>query len=104
MPDEYADLAATYDLTPPYVDRTDLQFYLDYARRSRGPVLELGCGTGRICIPIAAEGIDIFGLDLSPAKLAIRRKKLHAQLDRTPRHGPSRESMPWWTPSFPRRS
>ncbi|HUW81880.1 MAG TPA: class I SAM-dependent methyltransferase [Phycisphaerae bacterium] len=85
MPDEYTDLAATYDLTPPYLDRTDLQFYLDYARQSRGPVLELGCGTGRICVPIAAEGIDVVGLDLSPAMLAICRRKLDAQPDRTRR-------------------
>jgi len=85
MHDEYADLATTYDLTPPYVDRTDLQFYLDYARQSRGPVLELGCGTGRVCIPIAAEGIDVVGLDLSPAMLAICRQKLAAQPDSTRR-------------------
>jgi SAM-dependent methyltransferase len=38
---------------------------LDLALQAKGPVLELGCGTGRVTIPLAARGIDLTGLDLS---------------------------------------
>ena len=48
----------------------DLDFYLELAREAGGPVLELGCGTGRALLPIAAEGIPCTGLDASPAMLA----------------------------------
>src|SRR5436309_849880 len=36
----------------------DVPFYLERARRSGGPVLELGVGTGRLAIPIAADGVE----------------------------------------------
>jgi ubiquinone/menaquinone biosynthesis C-methylase UbiE len=39
-------------------------------------VLELGCGTGRVLLPVAAAGLDVVGLDQSPAMLAIARQKL----------------------------
>src|SRR5215467_10175690 len=48
----------------------DAAFYLDLARRARGPVLELGCGTGRVLLPIAREGIECTGLDASRSMLA----------------------------------
>jgi len=51
-------------------------FYLEEAVASGGPVLELGCGTGRVLIPIARAGIDIAGVDLSPEMLAVLREKL----------------------------
>ncbi|HUV93888.1 MAG TPA: class I SAM-dependent methyltransferase, partial [Anaerolineae bacterium] len=54
----------------------DVRFYVEEARRAGSPVLELGCGTGRILIPTAQAGIDIVGLDRSPAMLAIAKEKL----------------------------
>ena len=54
----------------------DVLFYVEEAHRSGGPVLELGCGTGRILIPIAGAGIDVVGLDLSPSMLDVLRGKL----------------------------
>ena len=48
----------------------DLDFYLELAQAAAGPVLELGCGTGRALLPIAAAGIPCTGLDASPAMLA----------------------------------
>jgi SAM-dependent methyltransferase len=57
----------------------DVAFYVEEARRAGGPVLELGCGTGRILIPIAEAGIPIVGLDLSPSMLAVLRGKLATQ-------------------------
>ena len=55
--------------------RDDVPFYVDLARISGGPVLELGCGTGRVTLPIAAAGVKVTGLDLSPAMLKIAKAK-----------------------------
>jgi SAM-dependent methyltransferase len=49
----------------------DVAFYLEEARRSGGPVLELGVGTGRIAVPIAAHGIRVIGVDSSRAMLDV---------------------------------
>jgi len=49
----------------------DVGFYLEEARRSGGPVVELGVGTGRIAVPIAAEGIHVIGVDSSRGMLDI---------------------------------
>ena len=54
----------------------DLPFYLEVAKSVGGRVLEVGCGTGRILLPIARSGIRIDGLDFSPTLLAILREKL----------------------------
>ena len=56
----------------------DVQFYVEEAQKAGGPVLELGCGTGRILIPVAESGITTVGLDRAPAMLAILRRKLAA--------------------------
>ena len=53
----------------------DIPFYLDEAKRSGGPVLELGCGTGRVSIPIALSGIELVGLDSSTAMLERAQQK-----------------------------
>ena len=53
----------------------DLDFYVDLARKIGGPVLELACGTGRVLLPIARQGIAIHGLDSSPSMLDVLRKK-----------------------------
>ena len=76
---EYTIVADFYDATPIYSKRADISFYLECARESGGPVLELGCGTGRILIPTAAAGSAIVGLDCSEAMLAKCREKLAAQ-------------------------
>ena len=74
--DEWADL---YDSVYSYVV-DDIPFYVQEARGAAGRVLELGCGTGRIALPIAQAGVDIVGLDFSAAMLAeARRKMLGAQ-------------------------
>lgn len=44
----------------------------------RGPVLELGCGTGRLCLPLLGRGLEVVGLDASPAMLARLRAKPEA--------------------------
>jgi SAM-dependent methyltransferase len=53
----------------------DLDFYKDLAEHAGGPVLEIACGTGRILLPCLQAGVDIEGLDLSPAMLQRLRNK-----------------------------
>src|SRR6187399_3619069 len=40
-----------------------------------GPALELGIGTGRIALPLAARGVEVHGIDLSEAMVARLRAK-----------------------------
>jgi len=53
----------------------DVPFYEEESRRAGGPVLELGCGTGRLTIPIAQSGVEIVGLDQSSSMLAYACEK-----------------------------
>ncbi|MDZ7644738.1 MAG: class I SAM-dependent methyltransferase [Woeseiaceae bacterium] len=48
-------------------------FYVEAAKHSAAPVLEVGCGTGRILIPTARAGIQIVGFDLSEHMLSVCR-------------------------------
>jgi SAM-dependent methyltransferase len=73
---EYDRFAEFYDHVIPYRNRADVGFYVDLARRSGGPVLEAGCGTGRVLIPIARAGIEIDGFDTSDGMLAACRASL----------------------------
>lgn len=54
-------------------------FYVTLAQQTGGPVLELACGTGRVTLPIAQQGIDITGLEIAPAMLAHARHKAQQQ-------------------------
>jgi SAM-dependent methyltransferase len=53
----------------------DVPFYVEEAVRSGGPVLELGVGTGRVAVPIAAAGIEVVGVDLSAGMLEVARER-----------------------------
>ena len=74
--EEYAVTADLYDYVVPYRTRADINFFVEAARASGGPVLEVGCGTGRVLIPTARGGTDIVGLDLSPHMLQVCRERL----------------------------
>lgn len=75
--DPYAD-PALYDLE--YADhREDLAYYTRLASSSPGPILELGCGTGRLTLPMARAGAHVDGVDLAPAMLEGLRLKLAAE-------------------------
>src|SRR2546422_9590575 len=74
--DEYAFVADLYDHVALYRDRADVSFFVEAASKAGSPVLEIGCGTGRVLIPIARAGVDIVGLDLSPHMLAVCRQRL----------------------------
>lgn len=77
--DAIADFGALYDSVPIYRARPDVAFYVAEARRSGGRVLELGCGTGRVLLPVARAGIAIAGLDASREMLARCEAKLAAE-------------------------
>ena len=70
MSSPYDAIAELYDPWSASVVE-DVGFYLEEARRSGGPVLELGVGTGRIAVPIAADGIRVIGVDSSRAMLDV---------------------------------
>ena len=70
----YDAIARIYD--PWSVSVTeDVSFYVGEARRTGGPVVELGVGTGRIAVPTAAEGIRVIGIDSSPGMLEVCRER-----------------------------
>jgi ubiquinone/menaquinone biosynthesis C-methylase UbiE len=66
--DEYADF---YDWeNARTIGRRDVPFWRALARAEGGGVLELGCGTGRLLVPLARSGIRITGIDRSTPMLA----------------------------------
>lgn len=70
--------AAFYDLE--FASRDfEIPFFLRHARAANGPVLEVACGTGRLTLPIAREGIDITGSDISAPMLEQARLKSAAE-------------------------
>ena len=75
--DLYED-AEFYDAEFAGRDR-ELPFLRKYAAQARGPVLEVACGTGRLTLPLAREGADISGLDVSRPMLERARKKSAAE-------------------------
>jgi SAM-dependent methyltransferase len=76
--DAYArSIAGNYDVEYAVIrdPSGDREFYASLAREAGGPVLELGCGTGRVLLPIAAEGIACVGLEPSSGMLGVLRAK-----------------------------
>jgi len=57
----------------------DLDYYLGAAREARGPVLDVGCGTGRVLLPCLAAGLDADGVDNSAEMLERLRLNARAQ-------------------------
>jgi len=55
--------------------QNDLPFYLEEAKVAGASVLELGCGTGRLLIPLLSSGLEVSGLDASAAMLEVARQK-----------------------------
>jgi SAM-dependent methyltransferase len=70
----YVDYAEYYDID--HSTQIDIEFYLQQARRCGSPVLELACGTGRVLIPLAEAGFEIYGIDLSENMLTRCRSKI----------------------------
>jgi 2-polyprenyl-3-methyl-5-hydroxy-6-metoxy-1,4-benzoquinol methylase len=72
----YLDLCSLYyELDKPTAPQKALSFYMDFAKESKGPILEPMCGNGRFLIPILEAGFDIEGFDASLPMLNILKKK-----------------------------
>jgi len=59
--------------------RRDVPFWLRMTAAVRGPVLELGCGTGRVTMPLAHDGVHVVGVDRSAEMLARARRRVRRQ-------------------------
>ncbi|MCP4423181.1 MAG: class I SAM-dependent methyltransferase [Chloroflexi bacterium] len=71
----YDQIARYYDLT--HADLTeDLPLILELAGQADGPILELGCGSGRLLLPLARAGHTVTGIDNSTAMLALAQARL----------------------------
>lgn len=80
MPGFYATIARYYDAE--HTDQTeDIPFYSALAEEYGGPIMDIGCGTGRVMIPLALEGYEMHGIDNEEAMLHIAE----AQRDANPR-------------------
>jgi SAM-dependent methyltransferase len=75
-PNTYRSTSHLYDLDDRPIVKDDIPFYLDYANRIGGDILEIACGTGRVTIPLARAGFNVTGLDLSSDMLERFREKL----------------------------
>ncbi len=53
----------------------DVEFYRGLARETGGPILEVGCGTGRVTTALASNGYEVVGVDLSEAMLRVAERK-----------------------------
>jgi SAM-dependent methyltransferase len=71
----YTLLARYYDLDNAEFTE-DLDFWLELAGEHGSPILELGCGTGRVLLPLARRDYAVTGVDNSPAMLARLEAKL----------------------------
>ena len=69
-------IAEYYDWSPIVTGRRDIGFYVSAAKEFAEPVLELGCGSGRVTLAIARAGFRITGLDLSAKMLAKAEEKI----------------------------
>jgi len=56
--------------------RRDVPFWRRVASSAGGPVLELGCGTGRVSVPLASDGVELVGIDRSAPMLARARERV----------------------------
>ncbi len=64
--------------------RRDVPFWQRVARDAQGRVLELGCGTGRVSLPLAKSGVDLIGVDRSqPMRARLRARATHARFGET---------------------
>jgi len=85
-PELEAGTSAHYE-NPAYYTKTyksrleDVRYYVDLARTQSGPVLEYGCGNGRITIPMARTGTHVVGLDRSAEMLSNLRARLREEDD-----------------------
>ncbi|WP_320783143.1 class I SAM-dependent methyltransferase [Streptomyces sp. CRN 30] len=72
--EEYAGLFRGNHLAKP-LDRAVLTAFAELALPEAGPVADLGCGPGRVTAFLAAQGLPVYGVDLSEGMLAVARRE-----------------------------
>lgn len=73
---EYDKTAAKYYDWNSHGVEGDVGFYIEEAKGSETPALEVGCGTGRVLFPLAEAGVEVVGLDRAAHMLGVARRKL----------------------------
>jgi 2-polyprenyl-3-methyl-5-hydroxy-6-metoxy-1,4-benzoquinol methylase len=76
--EEFTD-PPNYDLEEGERSRPRIAFYCHLAKTVGGPVLEIACGSGLVTLPVAAQGLDVTGVDLARPMLEHARRKAEAQ-------------------------
>lgn len=71
---DYDEWATVYDQFAKGV-QDDIVFYKKEAKKARGKVLEVACGTGRVYLELLKAGVDIYGFDISSKMLAVLNEK-----------------------------
>ncbi len=85
-----ADLLKQLDRVAPFLDAdyrgetADLLLYISLAKQIPGPVLEVGCGTGRVLAALIGADKPCDGLDLSPAMLELAQRRCEGTSGKVP--------------------
>ena len=74
MKPDFERFAPFYDAEFGHRDE-DIPLYVNFARRTGSPVLEVGCGTGRVLVPLAQAGFEVVGLDVAASMLTRARRR-----------------------------
>lgn len=69
----YEGVGEFYDL---FADNSDIPFFIEYARMTGSPILDLGAGTGRVTFALAQEGFEVVALERSKSMLSVAKKRL----------------------------
>ena len=70
----FSDWAKVYDkISEGY--KEDVKFYNREARKAKGKILEIGCGTGRIYLDLLKASMDVYGIDISKEMLNVLKEK-----------------------------
>ena len=87
--DPFTAIAPFYDLDFEDYD-DDASFYRSLAEYHGDGILELGCGTGRVAVPLVESGLHVTGVDINAAMLTVARKRIGRRPGLTLRRGDMR--------------
>mgnify|MGYP001076493540 CR=1 FL=1 len=71
----YDEWAEVYELFYGNI-KIDIPFCFEYAQQKGSPILEVACGTGRVLMPLAEAGYEVWGIDFSSGMLAKAQQKI----------------------------